>query len=583
MDRGGTVAEGKNGLNTTIVEYRGPVGKLELHGVRDEPLVHFIRKSTTKVGSAPTCDFIVPSPQVSKEHFAFHIRPNGLAFIEDLGSRNGTFIYVDGERTQIEPKVRFAIRSDQRFDIGSLGKILVFPRDLKRPESLSISDDDEGAPVPSARGDKLAQAMGTHDELEDDESPPPPAARSEKLLAAVGMSHGSASPLSPGVPPAPRNKALVITDDTSPAALAKKASSLASFVATPRAAQADNDATLDYSPGTAFVTPHAKVEGSAESSAASPPKAADIAPTLMLPMDVTPAAAEAYPVVPEDDAVPSGKRGRPAAPVVNSDSDDDAPAPAAAPPAQRHRTETPSVPPMAAASLRSPAPDAVAQAPAPRLGPHQAADDDVAVAAVNSTRMGPHGSASSAAEAPSSPPAATRMGPHVTPPSPPAPPKTRDVPPPATIAAAAEDSGSPAPPPAPPAPPAAPAPPKGRKLASTGPASATPATPGTRAAPAAPVTLASPVAAPVAPPSARWQFKVDLRKKADNNSAWQDYTAAESAKIEALFSHYTAAKSKTKAVKEPKLNDEYHVDFVELIQYRGDDANRQRPIRRVTS
>jgi hypothetical protein len=152
MDRGGTMAEGKNGLNTAIVEYRGPVGKLELHGVRDEPLVHFIRKSTTKVGSAPTCDFIVPSPQVSKEHFAFHIRPNGLAFIEDLGSRNGTFIYVDGERTQIEPKVRFAIRSDQRFDIGSLGKILVFPRDLKRPESLSISDDDEGplCPRPAA-------------------------------------------------------------------------------------------------------------------------------------------------------------------------------------------------------------------------------------------------------------------------------------------------------------------------------------------------------------------------------------------------------------------------------------------------
>merc|ERR1711964_351412 len=80
-----------------------------------------------------------------------------------------------------------------------------------------------------------------------------------------------------------------------------------------------------------------------------------------------------------------------------------------------------------------------------------------------------------------------------------------------------------------------------------------------------------------------WQFKKDLRKADSNNAAFADYSAADSAKIEGLWAKFKTSTSKkpTKAVAEPPINDEYRVDFVNMIQYRKDDAMKQRPIRRV--
>jgi len=46
------------------------------------------------VGRDPGCDIVIPDPYVSRRHARIFYR-DGRWYIEDLGSRNGT--YVDGE------------------------------------------------------------------------------------------------------------------------------------------------------------------------------------------------------------------------------------------------------------------------------------------------------------------------------------------------------------------------------------------------------------------------------------------------------------------------------------------------------
>jgi hypothetical protein len=76
-----------------------------------------------------------------------------------------------------------------------------------------------------------------------------------------------------------------------------------------------------------------------------------------------------------------------------------------------------------------------------------------------------------------------------------------------------------------------------------------------------------------------WQFKVDLRKGDDDASAWQSYSAHDSGRIE------TACRTRSGAVDADddafELNSTYSICFSEMIQYRADDRERQRPIRRL--
>ena len=102
--------------------------------------------------------------------------------------------------------------------------------------------------------------------------------------------------------------------------------------------------------------------------------------------------------------------------------------------------------------------------------------------------------------------------------------------------------------------------------------------PSTRGAPAA--VVSAPV---VVTPAFKWQFKADLRKANKNDKAWQDYPTADSDLMEKHFEPYnnaTTAKEKKK-LERINLNATYGADFEDLIQYRLDDENRQRPIRRV--
>jgi len=53
-----------------------------------------LRPGTYIVGRDPGCDIVIPDPYVSRRHARILYKDNKW-YIEDLGSRNGT--YVDGE------------------------------------------------------------------------------------------------------------------------------------------------------------------------------------------------------------------------------------------------------------------------------------------------------------------------------------------------------------------------------------------------------------------------------------------------------------------------------------------------------
>jgi len=53
-----------------------------------------LKPGTYIVGRDPSCDIVIPDPYVSRRHARIFHRNNEW-YIEDLGSRNGT--YVDGE------------------------------------------------------------------------------------------------------------------------------------------------------------------------------------------------------------------------------------------------------------------------------------------------------------------------------------------------------------------------------------------------------------------------------------------------------------------------------------------------------
>jgi len=54
-----------------------------------------IDKDTMIVGRSRTCDVIIPSAKVSRQHASIS-RVNGELFVEDLGSANG--VWKDGEK-----------------------------------------------------------------------------------------------------------------------------------------------------------------------------------------------------------------------------------------------------------------------------------------------------------------------------------------------------------------------------------------------------------------------------------------------------------------------------------------------------
>ena len=79
-----------------------PPAKKQLYVVNSAGDMHKIEKDTFIIGRSRTCDLVIPSSKVSRQHSGV-VRENGEYYIEDLGSANG--VWRDGVKIQKE-KVR---------------------------------------------------------------------------------------------------------------------------------------------------------------------------------------------------------------------------------------------------------------------------------------------------------------------------------------------------------------------------------------------------------------------------------------------------------------------------------------------
>ena len=71
-----------------------------------------LKPGTYIIGRDPGCDIVLPDPFVSRKHAKiFYSEEQGTWFIEDLGSKNGT--YVNGEKiekpTQIQEQTEIVV------------------------------------------------------------------------------------------------------------------------------------------------------------------------------------------------------------------------------------------------------------------------------------------------------------------------------------------------------------------------------------------------------------------------------------------------------------------------------------------
>ncbi|MCC7386980.1 MAG: FHA domain-containing protein [Deltaproteobacteria bacterium] len=80
----------------------GPAVKKTLYVINSQGDMHKIDKDTFIIGRSRTCDLVIPSSKVSRQHSSI-VRENGEYYIEDLGSANG--VWKDGVKVQKE-KVR---------------------------------------------------------------------------------------------------------------------------------------------------------------------------------------------------------------------------------------------------------------------------------------------------------------------------------------------------------------------------------------------------------------------------------------------------------------------------------------------
>lgn len=70
-----------------------------------------------KVGSSPSCDIVVNNEYVSSHHADITVLDSGEIFIEDKGSRNGTFVGVNKQRLQ--PGQEYPIHRGDRVMLGN--------------------------------------------------------------------------------------------------------------------------------------------------------------------------------------------------------------------------------------------------------------------------------------------------------------------------------------------------------------------------------------------------------------------------------------------------------------------------------
>lgn len=125
-----------------------------------------LRQGDTLIGRSPYCHVSIEDPLVSREHTRIHLTAEGLATVEDLGSRNGT--RLNGERLT-EPK---DLRDGDRVRIGT--QDLVYSV-LDIPEQQSASARTTGfmtrcaaCEMPYPAESPACPTCGATERIEDD-------------------------------------------------------------------------------------------------------------------------------------------------------------------------------------------------------------------------------------------------------------------------------------------------------------------------------------------------------------------------------------------------------------------------------
>jgi pSer/pThr/pTyr-binding forkhead associated (FHA) protein len=105
------------------------------------------------LGRDPTCDYPLDNPVISRNHVVLEREPDGV-YVEDLGSRNGTFL--DGVRLT----KRVLLRPGQEIELGSFRFQLLEDGSLaKREYAGNVTIEVGEVSVNAPNGDKLLEPM----------------------------------------------------------------------------------------------------------------------------------------------------------------------------------------------------------------------------------------------------------------------------------------------------------------------------------------------------------------------------------------------------------------------------------------
>lgn len=86
-----------------------------------------------RIGRDPGCDVRLAEPSVSRQHAAIHSAAHGRWYVEDLGSRNGT--YVDKARLAAGGRAR--LHDGCHVDIANITLVVTLPPQGSDPDSTS--------------------------------------------------------------------------------------------------------------------------------------------------------------------------------------------------------------------------------------------------------------------------------------------------------------------------------------------------------------------------------------------------------------------------------------------------------------
>jgi pSer/pThr/pTyr-binding forkhead associated (FHA) protein len=115
--------------------------KLTFH-TPDQGILDFeIMKSSILIGRRSSCDIVIKTEGISRQHCRIDTNSKGEMFITDLASTNG--VHIDGERIPVNTPTPYATYLS--LGIGSISKVVLVPRVAPREEKVVLSSSSAPA------------------------------------------------------------------------------------------------------------------------------------------------------------------------------------------------------------------------------------------------------------------------------------------------------------------------------------------------------------------------------------------------------------------------------------------------------